>query len=211
MGQHRQGLQSRKELRLQDADTRRDLALEPDRIRPLCKHAARHDRSHVGRNRRRIFAGGYALRRIVRKPDRVLEAHRPQRRTAAQARVALRSGGRPGRRFVLHREPHAVDRRRGVEALPRNRGEGRLHRSLQGRLHRRAHQSVGCSQGQEHRNAPPDTARRQPVSQLYGGRRQGDHRRVRYAQAGRGQRARSLPRRHGVRGDAPAWSRRHSC
>ena len=39
---------------------------------------------------------------------------------------------------------------------------------------------------------------------LYGGRRQGDHRRVRYAQAGRGQRARSLPRRHGVRGDAPA-------
>ena len=47
-------------------------------------------------------------------------------------------------------------------------------------------------------------ATRQPIPQLYGGRRQGDHRRVRYAQAGRGQRTRPLPRRHGVRGDAPA-------
>ncbi len=54
------------------------------------------------------------------------------------------------------------------------------------------------------RYAPPDAARRQPISQLYGGRRQGDHRRVRYAQAGRGQCTRPLPRRHGVRRDAPA-------
>ena len=37
---------------------------------------------------------------------------------------------RSGRRFVLHRKPHRLDRQRGVETLPRNRGEGRLHRSL---------------------------------------------------------------------------------
>jgi len=42
----------------------------------------------------------------------------------------------PGRRFVLHREPHAVDRSRGVEALPRIRGEGRLRRSVRERLRR---------------------------------------------------------------------------
>ena len=61
-----------------------------------------------------------------------------------------------------------------------------------------------AAKDKSHCDAPPDTARRQPVSQLHGGRRQGDHRRVRDAQAGRGQRARSLPRRHGLRGDAPA-------
>lgn len=75
-----------------------------------------------------VYSLSYALRRIVRGSDRVLEAHRPQRRTAAQARVAFRSGREPGRRFVLHPASQS-DRRRSMEALPRNRGEGRLRKT----------------------------------------------------------------------------------
>ncbi len=77
----------------------------------------------------------------------VLQAHRPQRRAAAQARVALRPGRRPRRRLLLHREPHRVDRRRGVEALPRDRAEGRLRRGLRGGLHPRACGRIGRRQG----------------------------------------------------------------
>ena len=154
--------------------------LEPDRLRSLCQYAPRHDGGHVGHHRRRTFAGGDAVRRRVRKPHGVLEAHRPQRRTAPEARIALRPGGRPRRRLVLRGEPHAVDRRRGLEALPRNRGEGRLRRGLQGRLHQGARGGFGRRQGQGHRNAPPDAARRQPVPQLHGGGPEGDHRRSRH-------------------------------
>ena len=98
----------------------------------------------------------------------------------------------------------AGDRRRGLEALPRNRGEGRLRRGLQGRLHQGARGGFGRRQGQGHRNAPPDAARRQPVPQLHGGGPEGDHRRSRHPSRCRRQRPHALPRRHGLRGDAPA-------
>ena len=42
--------------------------MEPDRLRPLCEHASRHDRGHVGHDRRRTFAGSNAVRHLVENP-----------------------------------------------------------------------------------------------------------------------------------------------
>ncbi len=81
-------------------------------------------------------------------------------------------------------------------------GEGRLRRCLRGGLRARARRRIGRREGQGDRHAPPDPARRQPVSQLHGGRSGRDRRRVRDARRSRGQHADALPRRDGLRGDA---------
>ena len=139
------------------------------------------------------------------KPHGVLEAHRPQRRAAAEARIALRPGGRPRRRLVLRGEPHAVDRRRGLEALPRIGGEGRLRRrpSRAGFIKERVEASA-AAKDKAVATRRHDAARRQPVPQLHGGGPEGDHRRSRHPSRCRRQRPHALPRRHGLRGDAPA-------
>ena len=50
-----------------------------------------YDRSDVGIDRRRTLARGDSLQQGIRRSQRIFDAHRPQRRTAAQTRVALRS------------------------------------------------------------------------------------------------------------------------
>ena len=161
VGQHRKRLHGR--LRPQNVHPRRDIGLEHHRLRPLREHAARYDRGDECIPRRRAFAGSAPVRYSLREPHGVLLAHRPQRATAAQERVPFRQRGRPRRRFLLHRKPHAEHRRTGMEALQGSGGTGRLYGRFPRRFHSRRREGFGRGEGQRRGHAPHRTPRHKPI------------------------------------------------